>query len=131
MLGWRSQNLDLIPLDPDLERTLRRTRRAPVEMGDSLRNANQEENIEYQDVRVENDEKVKAWSVDFTTSLQELFTPVATSSHSCIVMPPTNATHFDLKPHVIQLLPSFYGLDHGNPYDHGKKFIDMCATFKF
>jgi hypothetical protein len=47
MLGRRSQNLDLIPLDRDLERTLRRTRRAPIEMGDDLRNANQEENIEY------------------------------------------------------------------------------------
>jgi hypothetical protein len=95
MLGWRSQNLDLIPLDPDLERTLRRTPRAPIEMGDSLRNANQEENIEYQDVRAENDKQVRAWNMDFTTSFQKLFPPVATSSHSCIVLPPTNATHFD------------------------------------
>jgi hypothetical protein len=69
--------------------------------------------------------------VDFTTSLRELFAPIATSSHSCIVLPPTNATHFDLKPHVIQLLPSFYGLDHENPYSHVKKFKDICATFKF
>ena len=28
-------------------------------------------------------------------------------------------------------LPSFYGLDNENPYDHVKKFKDMCATFKF
>jgi hypothetical protein len=69
--------------------------------------------------------------VDFTTSLQELFTPVATSSHSCIVLPPTNATHYDLKPHVIQLLPSFYGLDHENPYSHVKKFKNIYATTKF
>jgi hypothetical protein len=69
--------------------------------------------------------------VDFTTSLRELFAPVATNSHSCIVLPPTNATHFDLKPHVIQLLPSFHGLDHENPYGHVKKFKDICATFKF
>jgi hypothetical protein len=100
-------------------------------MGGNLRNANQEENMEYQDVRAENDEQVKAWNVDFTTSLRDLFALVATSSHSCIVLPPTNATHFDLKPHVIQLLPSFYGLDHENPYGHVKKFKDMCGTFKF
>ena len=31
MLGWRSLNLDLISLDPDIDRTLRRTQRAPVE----------------------------------------------------------------------------------------------------
>jgi hypothetical protein len=69
--------------------------------------------------------------VDFTTSLRELFAPVVTSSHSCIVLPPTNATHYDLKPHVIQMLPSFYGLDHENPYSHVKKFKNICATTKF
>jgi hypothetical protein len=69
--------------------------------------------------------------VEFTTSLRELFTPVVTSSHSCIMLPLTNATHLDLKPHVIQLLPSFHGLDHESPYGHTKKFKDICATFKF
>jgi hypothetical protein len=137
MLCRRSQNLDLIPLYPDLERT----RRAPieremVEMGDVFRNANQLENIEQlefenRDARAGNDEQLRAWNMDFTTSLQELFALAGTSSHSCIVLPPTNATHFDLKPHVIQLLPLFHGLDHENPYGHVKKFKDMCATFKF
>jgi hypothetical protein len=69
--------------------------------------------------------------VDFTTSLRELFAPVATSSHSCIVLPLTNATHFDLKPQVIQLLPSFHDLAHESPYGHVKTFKDICATFKF
>ena len=79
MFGRRSHNLDLIPLDPDLERTFRRTHRAPVEremveMGDNLRNANQSDKIkqlrfEHQDVRAKNDEQVRAWNVDLTTSL--------------------------------------------------------------
>jgi hypothetical protein len=47
------------------------------------------------------------------------------------MLPPTNATHFDLKPHIIQFLPSFHGLELENPYSHVKKFKDMCATFKF
>ena len=76
-------------------------------------------------------EQIGAYNVDFTTSLQELFAPVATSFHSCIVLPPTSTTHLDLKPHVIQLLPSFYGLDHENSYTHVKKFINICATTKF
>jgi hypothetical protein len=124
MRGRRSQNLDLIPLNPDLERTIRRIGRAPVEretveMGENLRNVNQPANIEQPgfenpDVRAENEEQVRAWNVDFTTSLLDLFAHVATSFHSCIVLPPTNATHFDLKPHVIQLLPSFHGLDNEN-----------------
>ena len=68
-----------------------------------------------EDMRAENVEQVRAWHMDFTTLLRDLFALVATSSHSCIVLPPTSATHFDLKPHIIQLLPSFHGLDHENP----------------
>jgi hypothetical protein len=140
MLGRRSLNLGLIPLDPNIDRTLRRTRRAPVaseirgEMGDQQENIpeNAEQPIfENEDVRAGNGEQARAWHVDFTTPLRELFAPVATSSHSCILLPPTNATHFDLKPHVIQLLRSFHGLDHENPNGHVKKFKEICATFKF
>ena len=87
--------------------------------------------FENQDGRAKNVDQARAWNVDFTTSLRDLFTHIATSSHSCIVLPPTNASHFDLKPHVIQLLPSFHSLDLENPYSHVKKFTDMCATFKF
>ena len=132
MLGWKSLNLDLIPLDPDIDRTLWRNRNAliereTVEMGENLRNVNQSKNVvqprfENEDARVENFEQARAWNVDFTTSLRELFAPIATNFHLCIVLPPTNATHFDLKPHVIQLLPSFHGLELENPYTHVKKF---------
>jgi hypothetical protein len=101
MHGRRSLNLELTPLDPDLERNIRRARRAHVEMGDNQRNANDPEHEEYQDGRAGNGEQRQAYEVDFTTSLRELFAPTMVSSHSCIVLPPTNATHYDLKPHVI------------------------------
>jgi hypothetical protein len=130
MHGQGSLNLELTPLYPDIERNIRRACRAHVEMGDNQRNANDQENEEYQDVRAGNGEQRRAYNVDFTTSLRELFASVATSSHSCIVLPPTNATHY-LKPHVIQMLPSFYSLDHENPYSHVKKFKNICATTKF
>jgi hypothetical protein len=91
-------------------------------------NANQLENVEQP--RGEN-EQARASNVDYTTSLRDLFAPIATNSLLCIVLPPTNATHFDLKPHVIQLLSSFHGLDLENPYNHVKKFKDICAMFKF
>ena len=105
MLGWRSQNLELMPLDPDLEKTLRRNRRAPVkretvEMGDNVRNANQSEYVgqprfENQDARAENFEQARADNFEQATSLRDLIAPVVTSSHSCIMLPRTNTTHFD------------------------------------
>jgi hypothetical protein len=141
MLGRRSQNLELIPLDLDLEGTLRRNQRAPieqemVEVGDNVRNVNQSENVgkprfENQDARAKNFEQARAWNVDFTTSLKDLFALVVTSSHSCIVLPPTNTTHFDLKPHIIQLLLSFHGLDLENPYSHVKTFTESLSTLDF
>jgi hypothetical protein len=100
-------------------------------MGDNQRNENVEEHEEYQDARARNGEQRQAYELDFTTSLRELFAPTALSSHSCIVLPLTNATHYDLKPHVIQMLPSFYGLEHENPYSHVKKFRSITVTTKF
>ena len=91
----------------------------------------EQDRFENEDARVENLEQARAWNMDFTRSLRDLFAPLATNSHSCIVFPPTNGTHFDLKPYVIQLLTSFYALDNENPYGHVTKFKDMCATFKF
>jgi hypothetical protein len=116
MHGRRSLNLELIPSNPEIDRTLRRTQRALVEIEIKGKMREERDNIpenveqprfENEDARAKNVEQVRAWHVDFTTSLGDLFAPVATSSHSCIVLPPINATHFDLKTHVIQLLHSF------------------------
>jgi predicted ribosome quality control (RQC) complex YloA/Tae2 family protein len=123
MLGRRSLNLDLTLLDPEIERTLRRRVRNSLEMeGNMEGNPN---------VNMGQPEQQRAENVDHTRSLRDLFAPIATNSALCIVLPPTNATHFDLKPHVIQLLLAFHGLDLENPYSHVKKFKDICATFKF
>jgi hypothetical protein len=91
MHGRRSLNLELTPLDPDLERNLRRSRRTRAEMGDNQRNPRveqheenrgneQEENEEFQDARAGNGEHRQAYELDFTTSLREFFAPTAVSS---------------------------------------------------
>jgi hypothetical protein len=142
MHGRRSLNLELTPLDPDLERNIRRARQAQAEMGDNQREPRveqheedrrdeEEENEDFEDARAGNGQHRRMYELDFTTALHELLNPTAVSTHLCIVLPPTNATHYDLKPHVIQMLPSFYGLDHENPYSHVKKFRSITATTKF
>jgi hypothetical protein len=110
-------------------------------MGDNQRNPrmeeheqnprNEEEHEEYQDARGGNGENRRGYELDFTMSLWELFAPTTVSSHLCIVIPPTNATHYDLKTHMIQMLPCFYGLEHENPYSHVKKFRSITAITKF
>jgi len=117
LIGRISLNLDLTSLDPEIERALRRRLRNSVEMEDNM--------------HAGENERHRGENVDHIRSLRDLFAPVATNSPSCIMLPPTNATHFDLKPHVIQLLQSFNGLDLENPYSHVKKFKDIYAIFKF
>jgi hypothetical protein len=65
MHGRRSLNLELTPLDPDLERNLRRSLRARSKMGDNKRNANAKEHEEYQDARAGNGEQRRAYDMDF------------------------------------------------------------------
>ena len=64
-------------------------------------------------------------------TLLEYFSPISSNAPSCIVLPATNATHFELKPSIIQLLPSFYGLEREDPYMHVKDFLEICSTFRF
>ena len=64
-------------------------------------------------------------------TLREYFSPLAANQPSCIVLPQTTATHFELKPSVIQLLPSFHGLEREDPYLHINEFLDICSTFCF
>ena len=70
MRGRRSLNLELTPLDPDLEQNFRRVHRAHVQMEDNPRNANPEEHEEYQDARAGNMEQIQAYDVEFTASLR-------------------------------------------------------------
>jgi hypothetical protein len=61
-------------------------------------------------------------------TLRDLMNPTRTSAPSCIAFPP-DASHFNFKPDIIQLLPSFHGLDLENPYLHLKEFEEVCNTY--
>ena len=64
-------------------------------------------------------------------TLKELFSPISNNPPSCIILPETTASHFELKPHIINLLPNFHGMEKEDPYMHVKDFLDICSTFKF
>lgn len=37
--------------------------------------------------------------------------------------------NFEIKPQIIQMLPSFYGLESENPYKHIDAFLEVLSTF--
>ena len=45
-------------------------------------------------------------------------------------MPAATADNFEIKPNTIQMLPSFYGRNHEDPYRHVDEFLEICTTFK-
>jgi hypothetical protein len=61
-------------------------------------------------------------------TLRDYMNPTKTSAPSCIVFPP-DASHFNFKPDIIQLLPSFHDLDLENPYLHLREFGEVCNTY--
>ena len=61
-------------------------------------------------------------------TLRDHMNPTRTSVPSCIVFPP-DATHFNFKPDIILLLPSFHGLDLENPYLHLREFEEVGNTY--
>jgi hypothetical protein len=60
-------------------------------------------------------------------TLRDHMNPTKTSAPSCIVFPP-DASHFNFKSGIIQLLPTFHGLDLENLYLHLREFEEVCNT---
>jgi hypothetical protein len=61
-------------------------------------------------------------------TLRDHMNPTRTSAPSCIVFPP-DASHFNFKPCIIQLLSSFHGLGLENSYLHLREFEEVCNTY--
>ena len=63
--------------------------------------------------------------------LKNQILPMITNLPSTIVLPTTNATHFELNPQIIQFLPKFHWFVSEDPYMHVKKFLEICNTIRF
>ena len=61
-------------------------------------------------------------------TLRDYMNPTRTIVRSCIYFP-LDASHFNFKPGIIQLLLSFHGLDLENPYLHLRELEEVCNTY--
>ncbi|KAH9671201.1 hypothetical protein KPL70_017267 [Citrus sinensis] len=62
---------------------------------------------------------------------KDYFSPLANLSTSCIRYPNVAARSFELKPSVLNCLPTFYGLENEDPYNHLNDCHAICQTFKY
>jgi hypothetical protein len=61
-------------------------------------------------------------------TLRDHMNPTRISAPSCLVFP-HDASHFNFKPGIIHLLPSFHGLDLENSYLYLREFKKVCNTY--
>jgi hypothetical protein len=61
-------------------------------------------------------------------TLRDHMNPISTSAPSYIIFPP-DASHFNFKPGIIQLLPSFHDLDLENLYLYLREFDEVRNTY--
>jgi hypothetical protein len=120
MLGRRSLNLELANFDSEIERMMRDNRRIPPNSP-----------ADSQSSESESEKSVEMGEQNPPRSLRQLFALDATSAPSCLAVP-DNATHFELKPSLLNNLPCFRGLENEDPYDHacGGHFSSKMTSAK-
>ena len=67
---------------------------------------------------------------DAPRQLREYFTLSKYTYSLCIQLPPVEATQYEIKSCVIQMLPSFYGLTNEEPYKYLEEFLEICSIMK-
>ncbi|CAN6713111.1 unnamed protein product [Malus baccata var. baccata] len=110
MHGRHSRSLELVPYNPEIDRTFRQV----------LRKQKKQEPTERMALQDPNENR----------ALMDYSAPTVGATSSCIVRPEITANQFELKPSFIQMLPSFYGLTTEDPNLHISDFVEICETLK-
>ena len=121
MHGRRSLNPDLA-FDPDPERLYRILRTPRQSIPEIQHMAN---NMNLGDGTGLNQNPL----IPHARTLQDYYRPTAYTSPSCILLPATVA-NFEIKPNIIQMLPTYHGQLNENPYRHLQNFLEVNTTFK-
>ena len=114
MFGRRSLSFETLPYNPDLDRTVR-----------GSRNRQNFTTLDVEPVAVSMENEIIR-----PTLLRDHYVPSTYMSPSCIQLPQITATHYEIKPSTIQMLPTFYGLSNEDPYKHLDEFLEIGSTLK-
>ena len=119
----RKQNIDLIPADTELERTLR-----------SLRKTKKAENSAMAEERQNQTEgqRTAARRPPITDTMEDFWRPIIQDEYSAIRQPAVNANNFELKPALITMVQQqqFTGHPTEDPNEHLRRFLRMANTVK-
>lgn len=117
---------ELIPADPEIERTLHRFQKETREAQQHLMANAQEDPV----VPENADEVVDEGNM----LVGDFMIPQIVQCQSSIVYPPFGQPNFQLRTDVIHLFQNghqFYGRAEENPHTHVSRFMEMCQNFSY
>lgn len=112
-----SKSSDLVPLDKELERTLRRLNMEKKGTSTLQQQVNMEE---------------EATEMEQPRALRDYAMPSVIGNTSSIRRPAIQANNFEIKPAIIQMIQhsvQFSGLPNDDPNTHIANFLEICDTF--
>lgn len=62
---------------------------------------------------------------------KDYFSPSPNLNISCIWFLDVAARSYEIKPNILNCLPSFYNLDNKDPYNHLNNFYAVCQAFDY
>jgi hypothetical protein len=62
--------------------------------------------------------------------LRDHYVPTTYTPSSSLQLPNITAAHYEIKPSIIEMLPSFYGLNNEDSYKHLDEFFEICLTMR-
>ena len=120
----RKQNIDLIPADSELERTLR-----------SLRKIKRAKNSAMVDERKDQTEgqRTTARRPPIADTMEDFWRPIIQDEYSTIRHPTVDANNFELKPALITMVQQqqFTGHPTEDPNEHLGRFLRMANMVKY
>ncbi|KAH9768811.1 phosphatidylinositol-3-phosphatase myotubularin-1 [Citrus sinensis] len=114
----RSRSFDLLPFDPEIERTCRR-------LNKERREVLQEQQLIVADEALHGNEDARP--------LRDYVVPTVNGARSSIARPAVQANNFEIKPAIIQMIQTsvqFIGMPNDDPNAHIANFLEICDTFK-
>ena len=119
----RKQNIDLIPADIELEKTLRSLRKIKKAENSTMADERQEQNDEHREA---------ARRPPITETMEDFGRPIIQDEYSAIRQPAFEANNFELKPALITMVQQhqFTGHPTEDPNEHLGGFLRMANTVK-
>ncbi|XP_019155105.1 PREDICTED: uncharacterized protein LOC109151969 [Ipomoea nil] len=127
---WKTLFANQLQYDPEIEKTAKRLiKETKLRKNQALSSTSLQSNTTTESTAFCCDSEVEQTMAQEQRTLRELSAPNVNQQPLCIQHPALEVG-FELRSGLIQLLPTFRGLENEDPHKHLKEFHVVCSSFK-